>query len=65
MYLFNDGGTLMTEKHKDFVEYEQLLKNLLQFKGELIGQMNNHVLGQNTQDMLEKLNACLYTKFQK
>lgn len=55
----------MTEKHKDFVEYEQLLKNLLQFKGELIGQMNNHVLGQNTQDMLEKLNACLYTKFQK
>ena len=55
----------MTEKHKDFVEYEQLLKNLLQFKGELIDQMNNHVFGQNTQDTLEKLNMCLYSKFQK
>ena len=48
------------EKHPDFVDYEQLLKNLLKFKAELIGQLNNHVLGQNTQEMLARLNECIY-----
>ena len=42
-----------------FAEHEQMIKNLLSLKAELISQMSNHNLGVGTQDMLEKLNLCL------
>ena len=52
-----------TDETKEFAERDQLIKSLLALKGELIGQMNNHNLGVSTQEMLYKLNSCLYSKY--
>ena len=52
-----------TDVAKEFAERDQLIKSLLALKGELIGQMNNHNLSVSTQEMLFKLNSCLYSKY--
>ena len=51
--------------NKEINDHMQLVKNLLSFKSEIIGELSKHNLGMNTADVLEKLNLCLFDNYPK